>query len=425
MEARLENRYEALVRSHMQANHELAGGIKSKFSEDRAFNQTQAAWRFFNNERCTLAELSQPLLKAAHELSDEECDAYSLVTHDWSYLGYSSHTRKRDRYNTIKKSIGYDLQSSLMISDRHGGPLSLVAMNLKIKHATLSTYHEDLAGLTHLEELSKRIDWLERQGFGKRLVHIIDREADAIAFLRTLQDKCWIVRANDSSYVMHENEKKKLKNIVPELTFTYAREVEYKGQKAQQQIAETCVQITRAAQPKRKTAEGKQKHLPRVPGIPVEARFIVSRIVNEAGKELAEWYLLSHGLEISAATIALWYYWRWAIESYFKLLKSAGMQLESWQQTTGEAIARRLLVASMACVYVWRIAHETGPEASEVRKILVRLSGRQMKWKQEYTYNALYAGLSSLLAMQDLLERYHVDEIKGFISSIYRGKKDV
>jgi hypothetical protein len=40
MEAQLDNRYEALVRSHMRANHELAGGIKSKFSEDRAFNQT-------------------------------------------------------------------------------------------------------------------------------------------------------------------------------------------------------------------------------------------------------------------------------------------------------------------------------------------------------------------------------------------------
>lgn len=77
----------------------------------------------------------------------------------------------------------------------------------------------------------------------------------------------------------------------------------------------------------------------------------------------------------------------------------------------------------MACVYVWRIAHKTGPEANEVKKILMRLSGRQMKWKHEYTYNALYAGLSSLLAMQDLLERYPVDEIRGFISSIYRGKK--
>ena len=54
--------------------------------------------------------------------------------------------------------------------------------------------------------------------------------------------------------------------------------------------------------------------------------------------------------------MALWYYWRWRIESYFKLLKSAGQQVEAWQQGTAEAIAKRLVVASMACVVVWRLA---------------------------------------------------------------------
>jgi len=31
----------------------------------------------------------------------------------------------------------------------------------------------------------------------------------------------------------------------------------------------------------------------------------------------------------------------WRIESYFKLLKSAGLQLEEWQQATVERIFRR------------------------------------------------------------------------------------
>jgi hypothetical protein len=46
-------------------------------------------------------------------------------------------------------------------------------------------------------------------------------------------------------------------------------------------------------------------------------------------------------------------YWRWKIESFFKLLKSAGQNLESWQQETGLAIAKRLLVVSMACVLAY------------------------------------------------------------------------
>jgi hypothetical protein len=181
MEPRLERRYTKLVKSHMQTGNQLAPGVKSRLNKDAAFNQTQAAWRFFNNENCTLEELSQPLLKAAHELSEQESNAYLLTVHDWSYLSYGKHKRKKDTYNTIKKSVGYDLQSSLMISDLHGGPLALVAMNLKTKEEAFSSYDKDLRGLTHLDELPRRIAWLESQEFKKPLVHIIDREADSIA----------------------------------------------------------------------------------------------------------------------------------------------------------------------------------------------------------------------------------------------------
>lgn len=126
---------------------------------------------------------------------------------------------------------------------------------------------------------------------------------------------------------------------------------------------------------------------------------------------------------VVGATIALWYYWRWSIESYFKLLKSAGMQLESWQQTTGLAIARRLLVASMACVFVWRIAHAKGAEAGALRNLLVRLSGRQMKWKKEFTYTALCAGLWALLSIEEILEHYDPDKIKSLVSDIFRKRE--
>ncbi|WP_298659343.1 hypothetical protein [uncultured Thiothrix sp.] len=56
---------------------------------------------------------------------------------------------------------------------------------------------------------------------------------------------------------------------------------------------------------------------------------MVSRILTEDGEQLDEWYLLTHVPEVNQATIALWYYWRWQIESFFKLMKSVGHQLES------------------------------------------------------------------------------------------------
>jgi len=51
--------------------------------------------------------------------------------------------------------------------------------------------------------------------------------------------------------------------------------------------------------------------------------------------------LLSNVKDIDASPIALWYYWRWKIETFFKLMKSAGHQLEAWQQESALAIAKR------------------------------------------------------------------------------------
>ena len=101
MDLRLEKRYDQLVKSHMQVGNKLTSGIKNMFSKDAALNQTQAAWRFFNNENCTLNKLAAPLLKAAHELSEQECDEYILLPHDWSYLSYLGHKSKKDTYNTM------------------------------------------------------------------------------------------------------------------------------------------------------------------------------------------------------------------------------------------------------------------------------------------------------------------------------------
>jgi len=46
---------------------------------------------------------------------------YALVAHDWSHLSYGKHKSKNDTYKTIKNSVGYKLQTSLLLSDNHGG----------------------------------------------------------------------------------------------------------------------------------------------------------------------------------------------------------------------------------------------------------------------------------------------------------------
>src|SRR4029078_8424899 len=106
------------------------------------------------------------------------------------------------------------------------------------------------------------------------------------------------------------------------------------------------------------------------------------------------------------------YYWRWRIESFFKLLKSHGQQLEHWQQQTGPAIARRLLVAAMACVTVWQLEADQSPAAEELKRLLVRLSGRQTKRRKPVTTPALLPGVWTLLSILDLLKQYRVPHLR-------------
>ena len=128
-----------------------------------------------------------------------------------------------------------------------------------------------------------------------------------------------------------------------------------------------------------------------VAGRPLPLRYIVVQLRDGKGKVLAEWMLLTNASKrVKAEHLARCYYWRWRIESYFKLLKSHGQQLEQWQQETGIAIARRLLVASMACVVVWQLEADDTQEAEELKDILIRLSGRQMKQDHPHTAPALW-----------------------------------
>jgi hypothetical protein len=112
------------------------------------------------------------------------------------------------------------------------------------------------------------------------------------------------------------------------------------------------------------------------------------------------------------------YYWRWRIESFFKLLKSHGHHLEQWQQESGPAVARRLLVAAMACVVVWQLAHDDSAAAAEFKDALVRLSGRQVKKKTLHTAPALLAGLWVLLSMSALLERTDPKKLIKFLAPL-------
>ena len=133
---------------------------------------------------------------------------------------------------------------------------------------------------------------------------------------------------------------------------------------------------------------------------------MITELRDEHGQVLERWYLLTNVPEtVTAATIALWYLWRWRIESFFKLLKSAGQEVEHWQQENGRFILKRLLIASMACVLAWRLNLSQAPQAEEARRVVMGLSGRQREHGKTHTLPGLLAGIWVLLAMAALLEQ--------------------
>lgn len=415
-----------MVESHLKASQRLATASQAKLGTISSFAATQAAWRFYANEKTSVAKLSEPLLTASCNGIAEFCKDYALIVHDWSGLSYGNHVSKTDRKTLHGSQQGYELQSSIALSDQNGLPLGVLVQNISTKNGIWSSYQgvELQEEQEHLQELAKRVQWLEKQAINKAQVHIVDREGDAVEWLRACPNSQWLIRCRQTSKVDFSGKTYSVQELAKKMDYSQqAREVTYKGKIAYQIIAHCKVDVVRSARPKRLRTAKKQT----IEGTPFSAQLVVSRVIDIDGKLLAEWYLLSNVFSASAETIATWYYWRWQIECFFKLLKQQGLQLEDWQQETGLAIAKRLLVASQACVLVWQLQHQNTPEANEMKQFLVRLTGRQMKKKRPITSSALLEGVWLFLTIMDTLDHYSLSQLEQFKKGVYAfwGGKDV
>ena len=356
VDARLIKRYETMIIEACNSKEKLSAGAKAIPSKTSSFASTQATWRFYDNDEVSLFALQSPLLAAAQYGVDQHCQRYALSIHDWSRLAFK-HKNKSDTYQMSHDTdIGYDLQSSLLINDEDGTPIAPAAMRLVSANGSYATYYPDDHSVpvkSHLDELCDAVESIEQQSFSKPLVHIVDRESDSALHMRHLakNGRQFIFRVKAGNSLTFQGMSMKASAIGDQLTFSPSRIISYQGKQHRQEVAETIVTLTRPSTSNSTVMD--------IINNPVQLRLTVARVLSLDGTQVeAQWYLLSNLLdsEVDAATIALWYYWRWQIESFFKLLKSAGHHLESWQQESDLAIFKRLLVTSMACVTVWQIA---------------------------------------------------------------------
>ena len=407
----------------MSAKERATNGLKLLLSKSESFSQVQAAWRFLNNPNVSTQALFEPIFESLQTEISKECDEYILAMSDWSHLDYKKHTSKKElthenRKDTCMKT-GYDLQTTLAVSDKTGEPIAPMVHNLKTSKKVYSTYDDEIVHKqTHLQELADRAKWIDNNLISdKQVVHIVDREADSVAFMRTLSsnNNLFLLRVKDNSKLYYPKEKINInqKTLADKLPLgEKIKEIKYRNKKTSIYVNECDVDVRRDATTMTRNSEGKKK-LQKTKGDILKVRFIVERLVDENNKVVAKWLLITNIIDkkVSMETLATWYYYRWKIESYFKLLKSSGFNLEEWQQTEPEALFKRLLVVSYSCILVWKIANDNSKNSQKIREFLVSLSGKLIERGKEFTYPALLTGLENYIQMMDMMLLFSQEEL--------------
>lgn len=416
---------------HLSPSHRVAAGLSVPPDLNQSFAAAQAAWRFYANPSLALPQLAAPLLELARAAVPDACDGHVLVALDWCLLHYGSHGSKADRVALAhSKDLGYELLTALAVGDRDGSPLAPLCLELRAADGVHSTRSgEPRPAPSCLDGLGPVMTHAAGalSGLGRTPVFLIDREADSVGHYRAWdrRGRRFVVRADDNRNVLHDGRELKLGRVADALraagALAPAGGVEFKGRPAEQFVAQTHVVLHRPARTQRvDPATGRARHR-NVAGRPLALRLVVSEVRDrDSGRVLERWLLLTNlpAEQVPAATVALWYYWRWRIEGYHKLLKGAGQQAECWQQETAAALARRLAVASMAAVVVWKLARDERPDAARLRGVLIRLSGRQTKrgkGTRGFTEPALLAGLGVLLPMLELLRTDEVEDLRRLV----------
>jgi hypothetical protein len=403
-----------LVREHAHVAQRLAAGLSALPRAGDAFSSVQAAWRFFQNEAISLQALVEPLRTCGRRGASASASDYVLVVHDWSKLSYD-HTSKKDLVQLPgRENWGYDLSVALLVDAEDGGPLAPMELELHCARGVHSTRQKKKRSpVAHIDQVLQTMKAAKKWQLSRIPVHVVDSEADGLAQYRewSRDNHHFVIRADDIRCVRWEGERMSLKDISRLLeaseAFVDVREVSYHGRKARQLVAEAEVVLQGSG--RKRTPDGRIN----VPGAPLTLRLVIAQVRDENGRLLATWLLLTNlPASVGAESVSLWYYWRWRIESFFKLMKSHGQEVEAWLQHDGLRIAKRLLIAAMSCTTVWQLQHDPSPAAREMETVLVKISGRLTKRRRPVTTPALLAGLQSLLSVLLILEDYTPDQLR-------------
>ncbi|MGG2143863.1 hypothetical protein [Symbiopectobacterium sp. RP] len=164
IDARLNRRYQRLVKQHMTPPAPLASAVKDlACAQKTTFATIQAVWRFFNNERISFSQLNEPIISLALRQVALSPHPYAPVVHDWSHLQFRTHNGKEERLKmTHGGDVGYELQTRLLVDAANGLPIAPLSQTLTDRAGCRSTLTEGLSeSLTHMDALTADIPMVQ------------------------------------------------------------------------------------------------------------------------------------------------------------------------------------------------------------------------------------------------------------------------
>jgi hypothetical protein len=352
----LQDAYAILIKGFGKTGSSTAPGPGATIAGLKPASFAQKLWRFCIDPRVEESALIEPMHEAVRQEVALRPEVL-LSIHDWSTLAFGGHPSKTDRLTlTHATDVGYDLATVLIVRSGDGAPVAPVLVSLTTADGVLSTRDDVPAvDVCHIDQVLGAMQYVRDLDFAATVVHVIDREADSVNHWRrwTADGHLALVRADDRK-VLCDGQETTLDAVAERLrqegAFNAAGPARYHGRTAKLFVAETEVVIHRPA----KRNQGKKKIA--VHG-PPPLHLVITEVRDDEGKVLALWLLLTNvpANLADAATIAKWYYFRWRIGSFPKLLKSSGWQLEKWLQRKGDRIMIKLLLALGACTSVWAL----------------------------------------------------------------------
>ena len=222
-------RYRQLVLEHLHVSDPLAAGVHALAVPGLAdgFAAVLGAHRFLHNDAVSLPRLIEPPHRLARQWRQQHPHAWGLVIHDWSLLRYPGHTRKTDQL-TVNHGRGYELTNLLLVEGDAGDPVAPLEVRLRSARGVFSTRTPAPARQAfRIDEVLPSMQAVAALGLAAPLVHVIDREADALAPYRAWQaaGHHFLVRAKGGRLVRWQGAEVKLADLAGRLSFRRCREV--------------------------------------------------------------------------------------------------------------------------------------------------------------------------------------------------------